>query len=210
MSKGKDFLEVVLVGLLVLLPLSVSASPRQGDASTNPVSVGSFLVASPELADPNFSRSVVLICAHGADGSLGVIVNRRTRLLLSEVLPEMSALQGTSYHLFSGGPVQRHGILMLYRIEQQPATTLEVLDGVYFGANMEALEEIVTDPHPTDRFRAYAGHAGWAPGQLDLEIAGGFWTVLPAASTAIFDHDPAELWSDMLEGLRRPLTIRYE
>ena len=202
--------QLLAVGLLVLLPLPVNSSPHQGDASSDPVSIGTFLVASPELADPNFSRTVVLICEHGADGSLGVIVNRRTRLLLSEVLPDVPVLKGTSYHLFSGGPVQRHGILMLFRIEQQPATSLEVLDGVYFGDNMEALEHIITNPHPTETFRAYAGHAGWAPGQLDLEIAGGFWAILPAASTAIFDHDPRELWSDMLEGLRRPLTIRYE
>src|SRR5206468_735403 len=81
---------------------------------------GIFLVASPNLRDPNFRQTVVLLCEHGAEGALGVVVNRPTAMSVSEALPQMPVLEGQRHVLFSGGPVQPNQVMLLYRLEQLP------------------------------------------------------------------------------------------
>src|SRR5205823_4385867 len=160
---------------------------------------GVFLIANPSLADPNFHHTVVLLCEQNAEGTLGVIINRPTEVLLSEALPDLPVLKGTSYRLFWGGPVQPNGVLMLFRVKQTPPGTRSVLDGIYLGGNLQALERIITHPEPTETFRAFAGYAGWAPGQLEFEMSIGSWVIVPADSLMIFDRDPADLWQDLVE-----------
>jgi len=77
---------------------------------------GVLLVASPSLDDPNFRKAVVLIVEHGPNGTLGLILNRSTKILLSDVLPEVTALKGTTYRVFSGRPVDPSNLLVLFRL----------------------------------------------------------------------------------------------
>ena len=171
---------------------------------------GVFLVANPSLADPNFTQTVILICEHNdQEGTLGVVINRSTEVLLAEALPDVPVLKGTSYTLFLGGPVQPNGILMLFRIGEEPANTRRVLNQVYLGLNMDALTRVITKPQPTETFRAYAGYAGWAPGQLEFEMSLGSWAVVPADPASIFDKNPATLWSELIEALTSPRVIRW-
>ena len=200
---------LVLCGLFLsgsLFHGRLAAAERAPD-SLPPLGKGVFLVASPNLADPNFRQTVVLICEYGPEGALGVIVNRPTEFLLSEALPKLSVLKGTSYVIFLGGPVQPNGILMLFRVGEKPVDTRHVLDGVYLGGNLDTLERVITQPKPTETFRAYAGYAGWAPGQLEFEMALGSWATLQADPGSIFDKDPISLWSDMLKALSAPRVI---
>ncbi|MEW6544235.1 MAG: YqgE/AlgH family protein [Nitrospirota bacterium] len=177
-------------------------------ASPAPLGKGVFLVASPALQDPNFLQSVILICEHGPEGTLGVVLNRPTGLLLSEALPQISVLKGTSYVLFAGGPVQPGGILMLFRVTKAPQDSRSVMEGIYLGGDLETLTQVITKPEPTETFRAFAGYAGWAPGQLEAELTGGSWAVVPADSFSIFDKDPANLWADLVEALKTPGPVR--
>jgi len=175
------------------------------------ITKGIFLVASPHLMDPNFRHTVVLICEHNHEqGTLGVIVNRPTDVLLSEALPQVPILKATSYQVFWGGPVQQQSILMLFRLTQPPAEPKEVMNGVYLGAGPDTLTQVITKPNPTETFRAYAGYAGWAPGQLEYEMSAGSWAMVSADTASIFDKDPGSLWVDMLDKLRAPRVIRSE
>lgn len=192
------------------LPELVLAERAAAGPPVPTVKKGVLLIAHPSLMDPNFRQTVVLICEHGAEGTLGVILNRPTGLLLSEALPEVSVLKGTSYVLFAGGPVQPDGILMLFRLIEQPGPLKSVLENVYLGLSREALERVITRPHPTETFRAYAGYAGWAPGQLEFEMAMGSWAVVPADSSSIFDKTPETLWTEMIETLQAPRVISLE
>lgn len=187
---------------------SVGTVVPAGPPDMPPLGNGVFLVASPNLMDPNFRQTVVLLCVYGPEGTLGLIVNRPTDVLLSEALPKIPALQGKSYVLFSGGPVQPNGVLVLFRVNKEPANTRRVMEGVYLGDNMETLERIITQPNPNESFRAYAGYAGWAPGQLEFEMALGSWATVPADPGSIFDKDPARLWPEMLDALTAPRVIR--
>lgn len=195
---------------LIGLPELVLAENKPEVPSTSAIKKGVLLVAHPSLMDPNFQQTVVLVCEHGAEGTLGVIINRPTAVPLSEALPNVSVLKGTSYVLFAGGPVQPDGILMLFRVVEAPDRLRKILERVYLGLNREILERVITDPQPTETFRAYAGYAGWAPGQVEFEMAMGSWAVIPADPSSIFDKAPETLWAEMVEAIQAPRVIRLE
>jgi putative transcriptional regulator len=181
-----------------------------GEFSPSSVKKGVLLVASPTLTDPNFRETVVLIIEHGTQGTLGVILNRSLKVLLSDALPEVATLKGTNYRLFAGGPVEISRLLLLFRLtDPPPPGARSVFDGVYFGGTPAVLERIITQGKPKETFRAFAGVSGWAPGQLDFEMLQGAWAVLPAEPIGIFDRDPATLWQDCLGQLQAPRVIAY-
>jgi putative transcriptional regulator len=192
----------LLGGLLTVL----QAAPVLASMESAPSSVakGVLLVASPSLEDPNFRESVVLVVQHGPEGTVGLILNRSTNVLLSKALPDIPVLKGTSHRLFAGGPVEPTRFLLLLRLKVPPADARSVFDGVYLGRTPGVLERIMTQAKPTETFRAFAGFATWAPRQLEAEMLLGAWGVLPPDSVGIFDKDPAVLWSDCLSRLQAP------
>jgi putative transcriptional regulator len=187
-------------GLLTVL----HAVPALASAEFAPLSVakGVLLVASPSLEDPNFRQAVVLVVEHGPGGTVGLILNRSTNVLLSKALPDIIALKGTSYRLFAGGPVEPTRFLLLFRLKEPPTDARSVFDGVYLGRTPRVLENIITRAKPTETFRAFAGFSAWAPRQLEAEMRLGAWGILPPDSVGIFDKDPATLWSDCLSRLQ--------
>jgi len=197
----------LLAGLLTVL----HAVPAVASNEFAPASVekGVFLVASPSLVDPNFRKTVVLVVDHGPEGTLGLILNRSTNVLLSEALPNLTVLKGTTYRLFVGGPVQPDRLLLLFRLREPPAGSRSVFDGVYVGDQLEIVERIMTQAKPTNTFRAFAGSAQWAPGQLKYEMLQGAWAVLPPDATGIFDNNPATFWQDCIDRLQAPRVISY-
>jgi putative transcriptional regulator len=201
------FLSIQITWFLPGLAAAEDASP----SDSNRVTKGIFLIASPNLMDPNFRHTVILVCEHNQEqGPLGLIVNRPTEVLLSEALPQIPVLKATSYQVFWGGPVQQHSILMLFRLTKPPDEPKEVMSGVYLGAGPDTLSQVITKPDPTETFRAFAGYAGWAPGQLEFEMSSGSWAIVGADAASIFDKDPGTLWVDMVEKLRAPRVIRND
>ena len=201
----KAIASFLLGGLLTVL----HAVPVLAGMEFAPSSVGKgvLLVASPTLDDPNFRQAVVLVVEHGSEGTLGLVLNRPTNVLLSEALPELAVLKGTTYRLFAGGPVDPTRLLLLIRVKEPPADARSVFDGVYVGGTPKVLERIITQGKPTETFRAFAGSAGWAPDQLKFEMLHGAWATLPPDSINILDKDPATLWQDCLSRLQAPRVI---
>lgn len=171
---------------------------------------GIFLVASPALRDPNFRQTVVLLCEHGPEGALGVVVNRPTGMLVAEALPQIPVLEGQRHVLFCGGPVQPNHVLILYRTTQEPRDTHHVFDGVYLGGNLEALEQVLMMPTGSEAFRAFIGYSGWGPGQLEEEMKTGSWITLPADPNVVFQKDPSRIWPDILRSLGEPYDVYAE
>ena len=197
-------LPVVLV--FVLLPMPAQAQQEFSPAS---VAKGVLLVASPSLSDPNFHQTVLLIVEHGRGGTIGLILNRPTNVLVSEALRDLPVLKRTNHRLFAGGPVERTQLILLFRLTQLLPDARQIVDGIYVGTP-RVLERIMTQPKPTEAFRAFAGFAGWAPRQLEHEMLEGAWGVLPADAFNIFDHDPATIWADSIRRLQAPRTISSE
>ena len=186
---------LVLGVALVLVALCASGVRADEDAVANAV----LLVAKPELGDPNFRQTVVLITQPvPGGGPLGVILNRPTQVRLSEAWPASGAVPEQFDHIYAGGPVARNQIIFLVRSEERIANGLRVLDNVYLSGDPELLKNIVTAATKVKSLRAYAGYAGWAPRQLQAEITAGGWYLLPADADTIFAGDAATLWPKLI------------
>ena len=194
---------IFLLGALLTV---LHTMPALAELEFAPSSVGKgvLLVASPSLDDPHFHQAVVLVVEHGPEGTVGLILNRSTNVLLSKALPDITVLKGTNYRLFAGGPVEPTRFLLLFRLKEPPTDARSVFDGVYLGRTPKVLESIIRQAKPTETFRAFAGFAAWVPRQLEAEMRLGAWAILQPDSSSIFDKDPATLWSDCLSRLQAP------
>lgn len=162
---------------------------------------GALLVAGPGLIDPNFARSVVLVCDHSADAALGLILNRPTRAEVGMFLPDWVSAVATPPVVFEGGPVQRETAVALAEVDPWPATVdaMAVVHGaglIDISAGPAALGEGLR------RLRIFSGYAGWGGGQLEGEVAGGDWFVVTAEPTDLFPADAAALWRRVLRRQR--------
>src|SRR5215469_14553771 len=164
---------------------------------------GKLLVATPLLGDPNFRRTVVLIVEHEtSEGTLGVVLNRPTPILVAQVLDQWTDLASDPSVLFKGGPVAPTSALALALI---PGTDeplgWRALDGAPALARLGLLD-LDTPPRLLEpaikEMRVYAGYAGWSPGQLESEIEEGAWLVLTAKPGDVFAADPDQLWRQVL------------
>lgn len=162
---------------------------------------GQLLVASRQLADPNFAESVVLLTAYDDQHALGVVINRPSRVPLAAALPQVEALRHRADRLHVGGPVGRDRMLVLIRSAAPPAAAQPVFDDVYVSGNIDTLRAALGRRGRAERVRAFAGYAGWAPGQLDAEIARGDWYVTPADAAMVFDTAPLEIWPTLIKRL---------
>src|SRR5438094_511769 len=133
---------------------------------------GRLLVAGPTLLDPNFRRTVVLVCEHSEEGALGLIVNRRTPLAVGDAVPELADVLGPGARLWSGGPVQPASIVLLADLDAPPDEALMVLGSVGLVLQGADLADL---PLGERGARAYLGYAGWGPGQPESELERGAW-----------------------------------
>ncbi|WP_017538312.1 MULTISPECIES: YqgE/AlgH family protein [Nocardiopsis] len=167
---------------------------------------GRLLVAAPALEDPHFRRTVVLVVDDDAEGTLGVVVNRPSRLPVAEVLHDWGAFATDPPVMFAGGPVGEGAGLALgvpggaeeppgWRRLEAPGEGPPVPEGLGV-VDLDAPPQILGGA--LGRLRVFAGYAGWDRGQLAGEIDEGAWYVLPALAEDVFSADPATLWPRVL------------
>ena len=166
---------------------------------------GKFLVASRRLRDPNFSETVVLLIEYGQDGAMGLVINRPSKVKLSTVFPDVKELKQRKDTIYVGGPVAVNQMLMLIRSNQAPAASNPVIENVYISSSWKVLEGLIKKANAEQRFRLFAGYAGWAPNQLDFERTRGDWHVLKADADSVFAHDPTALWQELI----RRATVKW-
>ena len=169
--------------VLLLLAASVVMSQTAPQAA---LATGRFLVASKQLRDPNFAQTVVLLLNYGERGARGVIINRQTDVKLAAVFPRISGLHQRPDTVYLGGPVARNQMLLLLRSDGPRPGTEHVVDGVYVSTSRQVLVDALNRVDAADTVHVYAGYAGWAPGQLDHEVARGDWHVLPVVAKSVF------------------------
>lgn len=162
------------------------------------VDQGFLVVAGPDLADPNFRRTVVLMISHDRHGAFGLILNRPLQRMLADVLePNADDVPGLAAQvpLYQGGPVSTDMVQFVSRAEQCGRI---VVPGVAVGADLDELSCASASELP---LHAYAGYAGWGAGQLERETEEGSWIVAPAAARHVFEIDHGELWATVLREL---------
>jgi putative transcriptional regulator len=159
----------------------------------------SFLIAVPQLLDPNFRQSVVLLLQQGEEGALGLVINRESGLRLKDLCRdhEIPYRGDPEKRVRVGGPVQPEQGLVLYGPESGDPEGRPVVDGLLVSASTETLTRLCGGAE--GRFHCYAGYAGWAPGQLEREIAEGSWIVTAPDPALVLDHPPDEVWVKALE-----------
>lgn len=185
-----------LAGALLVATLSILL-PWRAVAADIASRVGMFLLAEETIRDPRFRGGVVLLVQDDQEGSAGLVINRISRLPLSAVLPEASSLAGHGVMLSYGGPVEPQSLLALVRINgPSPEPADEVLAGLYI-TGIAVLEDWADAPTPFPEFRAFTGYAGWAPGQLEVELARKDWRIVAGDIQAVFDSDQETQWQKL-------------
>jgi putative transcriptional regulator len=156
---------------------------------------GQLLIAGPGLLDPNFWRTVVLIVEHSEEGAFGLVLNRPSETTVGEAAPELEDLIDPGELLLIGGPVQPSSVIVLGRFEDPGDAALLAFEDVGVlgaGATPEERSAGVREG------RAFVGHAGWGPGQLESEIERGDWILEPATIDDAFSPEPRGLWPAVL------------
>lgn len=168
-------------------------SAAQGQEPAN----GILLVAKPGLVDPNFRQTVVLVTQAADASTVGVILNR----------PTVRKHEKTGEVIYSGGPVMREVLLAVFRAERAPeASAFHVLNGVYLSMHPRNIEMLLQKSG--ERYRLFAGFAGWAPGQLESEMRRDGWYMLPASAELLFRADTAGMWEELVRKARGRVATR--
>lgn len=161
---------------------------------------GKLLVASRQLSDPNFRQTVVLIVEYDRrTGALGLVINRPSEVELASVLPgREGAAEILAKRVLVGGPVEPTRLSLLIRAASEPEGAELIFADVYLSGSHELLERLVAAPAEGEAFRAYAGYAGWAPGQLEAEMAVGGWHLVDGRPAILFEHPIDQIWSRLI------------
>jgi putative transcriptional regulator len=154
-----------------------------------------LLLSMPQLVDPNFARTVILLCEHSEEGAFGLVVNRPAETTAAEAVQMEPGIEHPNdLPLLLGGPVepQRGWILTAAPVEEHESRPIGA--GLYLSASPQVLREVL-EAHPRPRRTAVlAGYAGWGPGQLDTELAESAWLIMPVELDLVFEIPPAAVW----------------
>ena len=158
---------------------------------------GILLIADPFLKDPNFLRTVIVLCEHREDGSFGFVLNRQYENTLDELIPE---LEGFPLPVYYGGPVQTDSIHFLHQYPDEIPGSQEIMKGVYWGGDFEAVVDLIKkEETDIDKMRFFIGYSGWGEGQLGEEMKEKTWLTVGATRKLIFHENCNNIWKDALK-----------
>jgi len=157
-----------------------------------------FIIAMPNLADPNFFHTVAYLCQHNEDGALGIVINRPTDMKLGEIFKQMDIIvkspAAAEMPIFAGGPVQQERGFVVHTSGGVWAATLAVSETISLTTSRDVLEAIAAGEGP-EQYLVALGYAGWAAGQLEKEILDNAWLNTPCGKQVIFDTPVNLRWS---------------
>jgi putative transcriptional regulator len=182
--------------------LALGAAAGEPDRDPSKLKAGIFLYASPAMQDPNFAESVVLLVEHSKGGSMGLIVNRPTRVPLRELLPGLDDSLTKEMRFYSGGPVQPEAILALVRTSWPSDSARRVLADVYITGALDDVRAALGVKDPGGTLKVFSGYSGWGKGQLEAEVRAGAWVMDRADARSVFTPD-ADLWQRVFSILDR-------
>ena len=158
---------------------------------------GNILLSEPFLEDPNFRRTVIFLCEHHKEGTIGFILNKPLDIKISEAMPD---LKGFNARLFFGGPVQTDTMHFLHNLGDLIDDSVEITKGVYWGGNFEMVKELIAkNAVKPSNFRFFLGYAGWGKKQLFNEIRHKSWFVEKGKYDYVFKNSPKNLWKKILK-----------
>ena len=161
------------------------------------IETGVILIADPFLKDPNFLRTTVFLCDHQNEGSIGFVINRREKAVLSDLITD---LEDCNFPIYYGGPVQMDSLHFLHRCPNLISDGIEVTDGIFWGGNFEQLTILIKKKMiDENQVRFFIGYSGWGQGQLDEELKEKSWLTTNGNSKLVFHSNADLIWKDALK-----------
>lgn len=160
---------------------------------------GTLLIADPFLKDPNFMRSVIIICDHQPEGSFGFVANRPFSYRVGQLVEQ---LEHCNFVIHYGGPVQPDTVHYIHMRPDLLPGGINIGSGIYWGGELDALGELLLDGEMKESdIRFYLGYSGWSKGQLEQEIETRSWILGEASKNMIFKQQAEGMWSEALKSL---------
>lgn len=194
------FLSLALVGAALL---AQSKNARDLGSAT-------LLVASRDLADPNFAKTVILLVHYDAESVLGLTINRHTDVAVSRLFEGLKAAKDRADSIYLGGPVEISTVFALLESQDKLKGVDPVFGETYLISTKALLEKTVAARPNPDVFHVYLGYAGWTNEQLKKEVALGMWFIFQADTAAVFDSDPDSLWPRMIRKTEQKLAMQIK
>lgn len=202
--RRRAILLAMLLGMLCVMPTTVPraalgpADPSAAPAAPATISLtGQLLVASPEMPDPRFAHTVILIVHHDEKGALGIVLNRpveeRPFSDILKALGDKDTNVAGTVRIFAGGPVQQELGFVVHSAEYRRPGTISINGSLAMTSDADILRDMAHSRGPAKALVAF-GYAGWGPGQLENEIDHRGWFTAPADPALVFDDDRASLW----------------
>lgn len=162
-----------------------------------------LLLAMPQMTDPNFARSVVLLCRHDRDGAMGLVVNRPTSTLVSNLVsfdPPLTQ-DRSRMQVWTGGPVEPNRGWLLLGFDPGGEQAISIAPGIYLSGSVEVLRSLLVDPEKAAEARFLLGYAGWGEAQLEGELAASAWLTAECDPDLIFRTDASVMWETAIRSL---------
>ncbi len=175
------------------------------DDSILNISSGKILISQPFMEDPQFRQSVIVMCEHNSDGSLGFVMNKPLNMKINELVQDFPEQE---HDVYFGGPVSTDTIHYVHRLGDLLEDSLEICKGVYWGGDFNKLKFLIsTDIVKAHDIRFFVGYSGWSQGQLQEELNGNSWFVGDMDPNYIFKLKSEEIWQDALKNKGNTYTV---
>ncbi len=163
------------------------------------ITPGTLLISDPFLKDPNFLRTVVLLCDHQSEGSFGFVLNKRYEQSIGDLMQD---LEGINFPVYYGGPVQVDSLHFLHQRPELIEGGLPLTDGIFWGGDFEQVIELLKENKLSKNdIRFFVGYSGWGEGQLEAELKEKSWITSKASCRLTFSRATDNLWKDALKDL---------
>ncbi|MDR2281901.1 MAG: YqgE/AlgH family protein [Sphingobacterium sp.] len=161
---------------------------------------GSLLISEPFILDSNFERSVIVLCEHSNEGTVGLVLNHRSNLVLSDIITTVTS---EKFPVYIGGPVQNDALFFLHQVPHKIADSIPIGTDLFWGGDLEQvillINENIIDPQ---EIKFFLGYSGWSAGQLEDEIKQNTWAIHNSFKPELpFLIDGEELWKQALISL---------
>lgn len=166
---------------------------------------GKLLISEPFLPDPNFERTIVLLCEHNDDGSFGFVLNKPSLARINDVMEDIKGIEAP---VLVGGPVQQDTLHYLHRISDLE-DAVDIGHGIYWGGNYERLSLLLDSKQiRADEIKFFLGYSGWSPGQLEEEIKADSWIVSDQVTEElVFETEAEVMWKEVLKAMGGRFSI---
>jgi putative transcriptional regulator len=161
---------------------------------------GTLLIAEPFLKDPNFMRTVVLMCRHEPqEGSFGFVLNKVYHQPLDELIPDLA---GFSFPVFTGGPVQMDTLHYIHQYADLLPGSQQIAEDTFWGGDFEILKSLIISGQVEEsKIKFFLGYSGWGEGQLENELTEKTWITVTGTRKIIFDTPVEDIWRASLQAL---------